>query len=181
MEGDVKDAYNVKMKKISWPPKYRWLHDYLLTKPDAVLEHKESWDALLYRLHGKIFALLLRNKTGTLLNLKCEPYLSLDFRGRYPGVLPGWHMNKLHWISLSLKERTPEDVCMELVDISYGLVWQKLPKKLRENGESSGCEERRKSGEEKESEECRGNGQKRGSRKHRKARKSQRAGEREAR
>ena len=124
------------MKKISWPPQYRWLHEYALTKAHSVPEHKESWDALLYRLHGKIFALLVRNKTGTLLNLKCEPYLSLDFRRRYPGVLPGWHMNKLHWISLSLKERIPEEVCRELVDISYDLVRQKLPKKLRESVEN---------------------------------------------
>lgn len=125
------------MSKISWPPKYRWLHEYALAKPDAVLEYKETWDALLYRLHAKIFALLLRNRTGTLLNLKCDPYLSLDFRARYPNVLPGWHMNKLHWNSLLLKGNTPEDVCRELVDISYALVRQGLPKKFREGeGES---------------------------------------------
>lgn len=122
------------MKRISWPPRYRWLHEYALAKPLAVLERKESWDALLYRLHGKIFALLLRNRTGTLLNLKCDPYLALDYRTRYPSVLPGWHMNKLHWISLSLAGTTPEDVCKELVDISYELVWQGLPKKIRQAG-----------------------------------------------
>ena len=85
-------------------------------------------------MHGKIFALLVRNKADTLLNLKCDPYLSLDFRARYPTVLPGWHMNKLHWISLSLMDKTPESVCQELVDISYDLVWKGLPKRLREGG-----------------------------------------------
>ena len=40
--------------------------------------------------------------TGTLLNLKCAPCLSLDYCERYDTVLPGWHMSKLHWISLSL-------------------------------------------------------------------------------
>lgn len=119
------------MSKISWPRRYRWLHEYALQKPDAALEYKASWDALLYRLHGKIFALLLRNRMGTLLNLKCDPYLSLDFRHRYPTVLPGWHMNKLHWNSLVLKGHTPEDVCKELVDISYDLVRQGVPKKFR--------------------------------------------------
>ncbi len=119
-------------KHVSWPPKYRWLHDYARAKPHAVLEWKKSWDALLYRLHGRIFALLLRNTAGeTLLNLKCDPYLSLDFRGRYPAVLPGWHMNKLHWISLDLQGATPENVCRELVDISYDLVWAGLPQTLR--------------------------------------------------
>lgn len=120
------------MNHTTWPSAYSWLQEYVLAKPDAVEDFKESWDAWRYFLHGKIFALLVRNKTGTLLNLKCEPYISLDFRERYATVLPGWHMNKLHWISLSLQESTPESVCKELVDISYGLVWQGLPKRIRE-------------------------------------------------
>ena len=119
------------MSRTTWPQKYHWLHDYALAKPDVVWDYKESWDAHRYFLHGKIFALLVRNKGVTLLNLKCDPYLSLSYRERYPGVLPGWHMNKLHWISLSLKVETPEEVCRELVDISYGLVRAGLPKKLR--------------------------------------------------
>lgn len=122
------------MRRTTWPPGYRWLHEYALAKPGALWDYKESWDAQRYFLHGKIFALLVRNKTGTLLNLKCAPYLSLNYRERYPTVLPGWHMNKLHWISLFLKERTPEHICRELVDISYDLVWAGLPKKIREGG-----------------------------------------------
>lgn len=120
-------------KRIAWPPRYTWLHEYALAKQDAVLEHKESWNANLYRVHGRIFALLLHSpKLGTLLNLKCEPYLAMIFRERHPTVLPGWHMNKVHWISLSLKGNTPADVCRELVDISHELVWQGLPRKIRE-------------------------------------------------
>lgn len=118
--------------RIAWPPRYRWLHEYALAKPEAELEYKEAWDAMLYRVYGKIFALLLRSPAhGTLLNLKCDPYLSLGFREHYETVLPGWHMNKLHWISLMLDKKTPEPACRELVDISYDLVWQGLPVKLR--------------------------------------------------
>lgn len=116
--------------RIAWPSAYRWLHEYALAKPDAVLEYKETWDAMLYRLHGKIFALFLRsNEHGLLLNLKCDPYLSLVFRERHPFVIPGWHMNKLHWVSLMLQGQTPEDVCKELVDLSYSLIHEKLPRK----------------------------------------------------
>ena len=115
-------------KTITWPARYRWLHEYALAKPDAVMEYKESWDAILYRLHGKIFALLLHSREhGVLLNLKCDPYLSLVFRERYTTVIPGWHMNKLHWVSLVLRGKTPEDACREQVDISYDLVRSGLP------------------------------------------------------
>ena len=120
------------MNRTAWPSKFFWLHEHALAKPGAVEDYKESWDAIRYAVHGKIFALLLRNRGATLLNLKCDPYLSLYFRGRYPTVLPGWHMNKLHWVSLSLMDHTPENVCRELVDISYGLVWKGLPKRIRE-------------------------------------------------
>lgn len=119
-------------KRIAWPERYKWLHEYLSAKPDAVFEYQATWDANLYRLNGKIFALLLRSKDlGTLLNLKCEPYLALDYRSRYETVIPGWHMNKLHWISLVLRKQTPEDICRELVDLSYDLVWESLPVKIR--------------------------------------------------
>jgi len=130
----MKETQRISHRKshTTWPPKYLWLHEYILAKPDAVADFKESWDALRYFVHGKIFALLVRNGTGTLLNLKCDPYLSLVFRGQYATVLPGWHMNKLHWVSLSLMAPTPENVCRELVDISYDLVWKGLPKRIRE-------------------------------------------------
>ena len=122
------------MDRTTWPPQYLWLHEYILAKPNAVADYKESWDAWRYWVHGKLFALLLRNKTSTLLNLKCDPYLSLGFRETYATVLPGWHMNKLHWVSLSLMMGyTPENVCRELVDISHELVWQSLPKRIRES------------------------------------------------
>jgi predicted DNA-binding protein (MmcQ/YjbR family) len=120
------------MDRTAWPPKYLWLHEYALTKPGALADYKESWDAWRYFAHDKIFALLVRNKGDTLLNLKCDPMLSLDFRAKYATVMPGWHMNKLHWISLSLMADTPENLCRELVDISYELVRSKLPKKIRD-------------------------------------------------
>lgn len=119
-------------KRIIWPSRYCLLEEYILSKPHAEFEYKETWDARLYRLESKIFALLLRNdQDGTLLNLKCDPYLSLVYREQHPAVQPGWHMNKLHWISLKLSGHTPDTVCKELVDISYDLIWQGLPAKVR--------------------------------------------------
>ncbi|MDR0466999.1 MAG: MmcQ/YjbR family DNA-binding protein [Deltaproteobacteria bacterium] len=133
----MKDAPGeARASRVEWPSGFLWLHEYILAKPFALEDYKESWDAYRYFVHGKIFALLVRNGNDTLLNLKCDPYLSLDYRARHPTVLPGWHMNKLHWISLSLMGETPEGACRELADISYDLVWKKLPKRKRA-GESA--------------------------------------------
>ncbi|MDL2285775.1 MmcQ/YjbR family DNA-binding protein, partial [Desulfovibrio sp. OttesenSCG-928-F07] len=105
--------------KIKWPTGYEWLHEYLLKRPGAVLEHKESWNAMLYRLHDKIFAMLLRdNNNRTLVNLKCDPMIAIEFREEFKGVEAGWHMNKIHWVSLNLAVKTPQSAVTELVDIS---------------------------------------------------------------
>ncbi len=123
--------------KIKWPQDYQWLHEYLLAKPGAVLEYKESWNSMLYRVGGKIFAILLRdNQKRLLVNMKCEPMISMEFRENLKGVEAGWHMNKLHWISLVLKARAPEDAVKELADMSYALVKAGLPLKIRQQ-----CEE----------------------------------------
>lgn len=122
-------------KRIAWPPGYAWLHDYLAARPGAEPEYKDSWDAMLYRVHGKIFGLLLENREdGVLLNLKCDPYLSLAYRDKHPSVRPGWHMNKRHWISLVLREKPGEELCRELADHSHAQVVAHLPRYLQKDG-----------------------------------------------
>ena len=36
------------------------------------------------------------------LNLKCPPELSEMLRQTYRGIVPAWHMNKTHWITVRL-------------------------------------------------------------------------------
>ena len=122
----------IKKSKIQWPARHEWMHDYLMRKPGAFFERKESWDALLYRVHGKIFAFLLCHSNGELLvNIKCDPFISIEFREACPDVRPGWHMNKLHWLSMHLNGEIPRDMAEELLDISYDLVVAGLPLKIR--------------------------------------------------
>lgn len=117
---------------IDWPARHAWMHDYLMRKPGTLFERKESWNALLYRLHGKIFAMLLYHSNGEMLvNLKCDPFVSIAFREACPDVRPGWHMNKLHWLSLHLDGQVPRDMAEELMDISYDLIFAALPARLR--------------------------------------------------
>ena len=53
-------------------------------------------------------------------NLKCDTRLIGSFREE-PGIFPGWHMNKAHWLSVAL-DGTVEDVKIKfLVDMSYEL------------------------------------------------------------
>ena len=66
-------------------------------------------------------------------NLKCDPGKSIDLRGRYDGVKPGWHMNKTHWNSVSPDpiSDVPSKLFWELLLHSYALVKQSLPVKIK--------------------------------------------------
>ena len=58
-------------------------------------------------------------------NLKCDPRLIGSFR-QIPGIYPGWHMNKAHWLSVALDGSIPTDTLKFLVDMSYELTKKKL-------------------------------------------------------
>ncbi|WKZ65473.1 MAG: MmcQ/YjbR family DNA-binding protein [Flavobacteriales bacterium] len=96
-----------------------------------------SWDApfgpdvLVFRVAGKIFALAPLDVFATI-NLKCDPERAIELRERYPGIVPGYHMNKRHWNTVEVTGSVPRKLLLELVDHSYALVRASLPKKVRE-------------------------------------------------
>ena len=53
-------------------------------------------------------------------NLKCDTRLIGSFRSE-PGIFPGWHMNKAHWLSVALDGRVEAQKLKFLVEMSYEL------------------------------------------------------------
>ena len=56
----------------------------------------------------------------SVVNLKCDPRLIGSFREE-PGIFPGWHMNKAHWLSVALDGTVDDEKIKFLVDMSYEL------------------------------------------------------------
>ena len=56
----------------------------------------------------------------SVLNLKCDTRLIGSFREE-PGIFPGWHMNKAHWLSVTLDGTVDDEKIQFLVDMSYEL------------------------------------------------------------
>jgi predicted DNA-binding protein (MmcQ/YjbR family) len=105
---------------------------YCLGKP-GVTEHTPFGpDDLVFKVGGKMFALLALNEIPPACNLKCDPDLALELRDRYEQVRPGYHMNKKHWNTVELGSGLPEAELRKMIDHSYELVVQSLPKKTRE-------------------------------------------------
>ena len=56
----------------------------------------------------------------SVVNLKCDTRLIGVFREE-PGIFPSWHMNKAHWLSVSLDGAVDDEKIKFLVDMSYEL------------------------------------------------------------
>ena len=108
------------------------VREVLLEKENASEETPFGPEVLVYKVGGKMFALLTIEEVPVRMNLKCDPERSLDLRDRYESIIPGYHMNKKHWNSLVLDQTLPENLIQELIDHSYDLVFASLPKKVKE-------------------------------------------------
>lgn len=87
---------------------------------------------LVFKVLGKMFALLDVDEFASF-NAKCDPDRALQLREQYPGIQPGYHMNKQHWNTVSADGSVPDELMKELVDHSYDLVFASLPKSVRES------------------------------------------------
>lgn len=86
---------------------------------------------LVFKIGGKMFALLALEEVPATANLKCDPDRALDLRDRYEGVQPGYHMNKKHWNTVELASDIPDAEIERMIQHSYTLVVQGLPKVQR--------------------------------------------------
>ena len=59
--------------------------------------HDSNWTVLRHRGNKKSFALVYQRKGHIWVNVKCSPEWPDFWRDTYPGVIPGYHMNKEHW------------------------------------------------------------------------------------
>ena len=73
-------------------------------------------------------------------NLKCEPQRAIELRENNPGIVPGFHMNKTNWNTVSTDGSVDDRLFYELIDHSYALVVQSLSKKLIEELRQLGYE-----------------------------------------
>lgn len=112
---------------------YSFIPDLCLSLPGAVEEYKESWDAVLYRVQGRIFAMVLEDHDGNpLLNFKSDFGEVAPLHARYDALMPAYHMSKKHWTSLRLDLDCPEEIVRHLIIRSYELVVAGLSRRDRD-------------------------------------------------
>ncbi len=102
----------------------------LLAKPGAAAEPAAIQGVALYKVMGKMFA-ILSERADPNVSLKCDPHLAEVLREQYAGVGHRYHLDRRHWISVSLAADVPEDEVLRLVDQSYDLVRAGLTRKQK--------------------------------------------------
>jgi len=112
------------------------LHTFLLTKIGTTEETPFGPDALVFKVMGKMFALVAWQESPLRITLKCDPDLALTLRHQYEAVQPGYYMNKKHWNTVTLDGTIPDDEILGMVDDSYSLVVKGLNKNDRRQLES---------------------------------------------
>ena len=106
--------------------------EFCLAKAGATEGTPFGEETLVFKVEGKMFALISLDTIPPRANLKCDPDRALELRDRYEQVRPGYHMNKRHWNTVILDGAIRDQVIVEMIDHSYDLVCSR--KKRRRSG-----------------------------------------------
>ena len=111
---------------------YRRVHAELLSLPGAVAETPFGPDSLVFKVSGKMYAILYMDGQYVNVSLKVDPMEAELLRETWAAIIPGYHLNKRHWITAILDGTLPDDLIDDLIRDSYGLVVKGLPRVARE-------------------------------------------------
>ena len=83
-----------------------------------------------FTVAGKWFCLADLDKK--FIDVKCAPETIAEMQEKYQGAFPAWHMNKEHWLGVTLESDVPDAVIKQLLKDGYNLIVSSLSKKKRE-------------------------------------------------
>jgi predicted DNA-binding protein (MmcQ/YjbR family) len=90
--------------------------------PGAVEDYPFGDGVAVFKVAGRMFALVSLEGDPGSVNLKCDPALALELRARYSAVRPGYHQDKRHWNTVDLDGSIDDNELREMIDHSYRLV-----------------------------------------------------------
>ena len=113
---DRQTVYDYIRRKYKTKPEYPWRRypEY------AVFRHQDNnkWFALQAVVSGDKVG-LRDSEYVDVINLKVDDPFFRDMMIREEGIMPAYHMNKMHWISVRLDGTVPEEKVFELIDMSF--------------------------------------------------------------
>jgi predicted DNA-binding protein (MmcQ/YjbR family) len=108
------------------------IREYCLAKKEVEESFPFGETTLVFKVRGKIFLLSGLDNPVLQFNVKCDPEQAIEWREQYDAVQPGYHMNKKMWNTVVVDGSIPGKIIRQMIDDSYRLVVESLPKKARE-------------------------------------------------
>lgn len=106
------------------------LHDYLLSFPNTWLDYPFGESTAVYKVghkdvpgqEEKMFALITEGSKPLRVSLKTDPQLNAILQEKYETVLPGYHLNKKHWMTVICSGQVSDEELKDFARLSYRLV-----------------------------------------------------------
>lgn len=105
------------------------LRRYCLSLPNAT-EGIQWGNNLLFRIGGKMFAVVALERTPICISFKCTPEGFAELTER-EGIIPAPYMARNNWVLLENLNVLPRAELKLLIKDSYAMVAAKLPKKVK--------------------------------------------------
>ena len=113
---DRETIYNHIKNKYKISPEYPWKR----YRTHAVFRHADNrkWFALVMTVNKDKLG-LVSTAPVDVVNLKIDDMYFHDMIIQEEGIMPAYHMNKLHWITVLLDGTVPDEKVYDLLDMSY--------------------------------------------------------------
>jgi predicted DNA-binding protein (MmcQ/YjbR family) len=93
-----------------------------LSLPGAFEDFPFRPDVSVFKVGGKMFALSALADEPLKVSVKCDPALGEQLRGTYSAITPGYHLDKRHWLTVTIDGSVPDELIVDLVEGSHELV-----------------------------------------------------------
>jgi predicted DNA-binding protein (MmcQ/YjbR family) len=107
-----------------------WVREYCIQMAHAT-ESLQWGDDLVFKIGGKMFAVLVLKPAPVWLTFKCTPEEFEELTER-AGIIPAPYMARYSWVALQTQEALNTSELQRLLRNSYQMVLEKLPRKTRE-------------------------------------------------
>jgi|SRR5271157_2749265 len=106
-----------------------WVREYCLSLPHTT--EKVQWeDVLVFKVGGRMYAIVALEPGDTWLSLKCSSEEFADLVER-PGIIPAPYLARAQWVALETEDALPRVEVERLLRQAHDLIFAKLPKKTQ--------------------------------------------------
>jgi predicted DNA-binding protein (MmcQ/YjbR family) len=109
-----------------------WLRRICLALPHTT-EQIQWGNDLLFKVHGKMFAVTPLEPAAVCLSFKCSEESFAELTER-PNIIPAPYLARAKWVALQTCDALTRDELTQLLRTSYQLVLAKLPRRLQQAG-----------------------------------------------